>query len=33
VAAPATDYPVHIAEPICVFFLSMGHFIATFLSS
>lgn len=30
---PALDYLVHIAEPACVFFLSMGHFIATYLNS
>lgn len=30
---PAPDYLVRIAEPACVFFLSMGHFIATHLNS
>ena len=33
VAVPASDYLVRIAEPMCVFFLSMDHFIATYLNS
>ena len=33
VAAPTSDYLVHIAEPTSVFFLTMGHFLATYLHS
>lgn len=33
VAVRASDYLVHSAEPTCVFFLSMDHFIATYLNS
>lgn len=33
VAAPTSDYLVHIAEPTSVFFLTMGHFLATYLNS
>ena len=32
-AAPTSDYLVHIAEPTSVFFLTMGHFLATYLNS
>lgn len=28
---PVSDYLVHIAEPMCIFFFSMGHFIGTYL--
>lgn len=30
---PASDYLVHIAEPMCVFFFSTGRFLGTYLGS